>query len=144
MLSDPLSSTLHAPLRAVDAVGRSGLGPELRAIGVVGLVGIATAASYDTGTGDGNVTRGADGSNQSFVKFSGLSAASTYQVAMNTGAGVSLWVRSGTQGGTVALVVTPSTVGARGSVVSPVGGEITITASSTGTSAFTALSVRKL
>lgn len=45
------------------------LSPELKATGTTSLIGTATAATYDTSTGVGSVTRAADGGNQSSVTF---------------------------------------------------------------------------
>lgn len=41
--------------------------PELRGNGTIGLVGTATAATYNTSTGEATATRAADGGNQSYV-----------------------------------------------------------------------------
>jgi hypothetical protein len=67
------------------------LGPELRGTGAVGVLGIATAATYNTTTGVGSVSR-VDGSNQSYVQFT-TTLTSTYIVTIqNTSAG-NLFIR---------------------------------------------------
>lgn len=58
------------------------LGPELRGTGTTGLVGSATAATYDTSTGVGSAAR-VDVTNQSYVQFGSVA---TYLVNItNTG-----------------------------------------------------------
>ena len=60
---------------------------ELKAGGVIGLAGTATAATYNTETGVGTVTRAADVNNQSYVQWSGLAPQSIYYFDIqNTGA----------------------------------------------------------
>lgn len=41
--------------------------PELRGNGTIGLIGTATAATYNTSTGEATATRAADGGNQSYI-----------------------------------------------------------------------------
>lgn len=53
--------------------------PELKGRGTPVLAGTATAATYNTSTGDGTVTR-VDFNNQSGVAFSGLSPGRTYAI----------------------------------------------------------------
>lgn len=84
--------------------GLGNLGAELKGTGTVGLTGTATAATYNTSTGEGAVTR-VDLSNQSFVSVSGLTATSRYVVQIaNTGA-ASLVIRQNGSSGTTVLTV---------------------------------------
>lgn len=76
------------------------LGAELKASGAAAIIGAATAATYNTTTGAGTVAR-VDGTNQSYVTFTGLSANTTYRLNItNTGADI-LGIRRGAQSGTV-------------------------------------------
>jgi hypothetical protein len=68
------------------------LGAELKASGVVALAGAATAATYDTATGVGSVTR-VDGANQSYVAFNGLSATATYKITLTNPSAGAIWIR---------------------------------------------------
>lgn len=117
------------------------LGPELRQNGVVGLVGTATAATYNTATGDGTVTR-VDVSNQSFVSFSGLTDG-YYQISITNTGVVSIRVRSGTHSGSV---ITDLSSGQSATVFgSPTSNQLTITnTASAGTATFTLTSLRSL
>jgi hypothetical protein len=109
--------------------------PELKASGAIGLVGTATAATYNTGTGVGTVSRSGDQSNQSYVQWTGLA----YQTALyyieieNTGS-TGLAVRGGSQSATT---VQSLTSGQRLTVFCPCGstGLLTITASTNATTA---------
>lgn len=86
----------------LDKSANLALGSELRASGAIGLVGTATAATYDTSTGAGSVTR-VDIVNQSFVQWTGLTATAFYRIDIsNTGAN-DLGIRNGSggAGGTV-------------------------------------------
>jgi hypothetical protein len=76
------------------------LGAELLSSGAIGVTGTATAATYNTSTGAGTVTR-VDGSNQSFVTFTGLTSTAFYQVTIqNTGSNI-LSFRQGTFASTI-------------------------------------------
>ena len=112
------------------------LGSELRGSGAIGLVGTATAATYNTTTGVGTVTR-VDASNQSFVQWTGLTAAYC-KVTVTCTSGVGITVRAGTYtgSGTVVLSGQEFTLYSLSS-----GGAITITSSSA-TSGFTVTSVK--
>ena len=82
------------------------LGSELRATGVVGIAGTATAATYNTTTGAGSVSRAGDASNQSFVTFGSLTSALYYRmVVANTGS-ASLLVRSNNSTGAILQTIT--------------------------------------
>lgn len=77
------------------------LGSDIKSSGAIGLVGTATAATYNTSTGVGTVST-VDASNYSRVTFSGATVGRPYFVDIeNTGA-VSLDVRDGSTMGTVA------------------------------------------
>lgn len=123
-------------------LGRT-LGAELRANGVIGIVGTATAATYNTATGEGTVTR-VDLSNQSFVEFSGLVPNSHYFITIqNTGA-VSITARTEGHGGAFSFTVTAGTT-TTGATISGPTGRITITtAGGTGTASFVLSSIKHL
>lgn len=76
---------------------------ELQSTGATALLGSATAASYNTGTGAGTVTR-VDGSNQSYVSFA-VTANRTYRVDMTAGAESAMLIRDGGPGGTGLLTL---------------------------------------
>ncbi len=77
------------------------LGSELKDSGTTDLVGTATNASYDTTTGVGAVSRGADLANQSFVRFTSLGANAFYLFSIqNTGA-IPLYIRAGSPSGSI-------------------------------------------
>jgi len=113
------------------------LGSELRGSGAIGLVGTATAATYNTATGVGTVTR-VDASNQSFVQWTGLTAAYS-KITVSCTSGVGITVRAGTYAGsgTVVLSGQEFTLYSLSS-----GGAITITSSSA-TSGFTVTSIKE-
>jgi hypothetical protein len=113
------------------------LGSELRGSGAIGLVGTATAATYNTATGVGTVTR-VDASNQSFVQWTGLTAAYS-KITVSCTSGVGITVRAGTYtgSGTVVLSGQEFTLYSLSS-----GGAITITSSSA-TSGFTVTSIKE-
>lgn len=108
-------------------------GPNLRASFAVGLVGSATAATYNTGTGAGTVTR-VDASNQSYVTITGLTANSVYKVNVTGVSGGTAQVRVGTYSGTV---IASGTSSVPCYVVMGASTAITITASAAATVAFT-------
>jgi hypothetical protein len=114
------------------------LGSELQSAGVVGLIGTATAATYNTSNGAGSITR-VDASNQSFVQWSGLTS-SYYKITVSCTAGVGITVRSGSQAGsgTVLLLGETKTFYALAG-----SGLFTITSSSA-TASFTLTSMREL
>lgn len=80
------------------------LGPELLALGAIGLVGTATAASYSTSSGVGSVTR-VDASNQSFVRWSGLTTGSFYRIVITNTSANGINVRAGNEGAAFIAVV---------------------------------------
>lgn len=112
---------------------------ELVTNGAVGLVGSATAATYNTTTGVGAATR-VDASNQSFVQWSALGT-NWYLVDIeNTGANA-LSVRSGAHSGTI---ITSLSAGIRATVLLQPGANlITITAGG-GSIAFTVHSFKAI
>lgn len=114
------------------------LGSELISSGAIGLVGAATAATYNTGTGAGSVTR-VDLANQSFVQWSGLSGNYRTNITANTGVAVS--ARSGGSSGTP--YTTSAVVSTVTGYVPSSGGQITIT-SGGGTTTFTVNSFRQI
>jgi hypothetical protein len=77
--------------------------PELRDGGTTGVVGSATAASYNAGSGAGTITR-VDVSNQSYVDFNS-SANKWYFVDIQNGGPASLVIKD-TPGGVVLMSVT--------------------------------------
>ena len=76
---------------------------ELRGNGAIGMVGTATAATYNTSTGAGSVSR-VDLSNQSYVRWVGLNSQGWYIITVtNTGA-AQLCIRN-TPGGSIAATL---------------------------------------
>lgn len=115
------------------------LGSELRSTGAIGLLGTATAATYNTTTGVGEVSR-VDFSNQSFVQWSSLSA-NPYKLVISCDSGVGIFARAGGPGGSPILIP----VGTSTTIDVPaVTGLITISSSNTGTSTFTMTSIREI
>ena len=106
--------------------GLSGLGPELRASGVVGLVGTATAATYNTSTGEGVVHR-VDLPNQSFVEVPVI-AGTFYRIEISQTTGsIGMQVRDGAANTTILLNITAgATVSA---FVNPTSSKLVITGS---------------
>lgn len=117
------------------------LGPELRGNGVVGLQGAATAATFNTSTGAGTLTR-VDGSNQSYVTWTTLASGSFYKITItNTGA-VGLFLRSGGIASGAPTFVNPSqTITA---YIPASGSSITISALANGSGAFTIVSFKSI
>lgn len=115
------------------------LGAEIRSSGAVGLVGTATAATYNTSTGVGTATR-VDASNQSFVNWTGLATGSWYLLTIqNTGTNA-LSIRSGAQAGTPWLTLLASE--SKTLYVPESTGLVTITSSS-GTASFTLSTIKQ-
>jgi hypothetical protein len=79
------------------------LGSELISSGVTGIVGTATAATYNTTTGAGSVDR-VDLSNQSFVQWSGLTGNYLANITHNSGVGVG--IRTGGHTGDAYMTIT--------------------------------------
>lgn len=118
------------------------LGSDQLSTGVPALVGTANAATYNTTTGVGSVTR-IDSSNQSFIQWSGLSANSFYRINISCQTNAII-VRTGTQAGTSVQTVS---AGQSLSVLVPSdsSGRIAITnTTAASTSTFTVSSVREL
>lgn len=80
--------------------------PELRGNFSIGLVGSATAASFNPATGVGSLTR-VDAANQSFIRFTGLSANKDYLLTLNVPASDLLVRRDSETGG--AVIASPAT-----------------------------------
>lgn len=112
-------------------------GADLRTSGAAGLLGSATAASFNTGTGAGSVTR-VDASNQSYVQFSGLTASRWYEIRFSAVAGGTLQVRNGNETATVVASFT----GSGQCIVNTAGTTITLTASAAATVTFTCAAVQ--
>jgi hypothetical protein len=112
------------------------LGSELQATGFTGVVGTATAATYNTATGEGTATR-VDGSNRSFVRFT-TTATSLYRLTIqNTGSTV-LAIGATVSVGTIAAGQTVTFIAGQGT-------DISIFANSNGTTAtFTVTTVKEL
>lgn len=82
--SNPVRTAMHRVVRGGTAADV--FGPQLRGNGAPDLVGAATAATYNTGTGAGQATR-VNATNQSTVAFQSLALATVYEVTIqNTGA----------------------------------------------------------
>ena len=121
--------------------GLGNLGPELRQTGVVGLVGTATAATYNTSNGNGSVTR-VDLANQSFVQFSGLTPSAHYLTTLQNTGSVGVTARTGNQAGAFSLTVA-SGLTDTGVVQASASGQITITTDgATGTASFILSSIK--
>lgn len=116
------------------------LGSELISSGVIGLIGSATAATYNTGTGAGSVTRGVDVNNQSFVQWSGLSGNYRANITLNSGTGVG--IRSGNYAGSAYMTAQAGSETLTG-YIPDIAGLITITSSIT-TATFTLNSFRQI
>ena len=118
------------------------LGPERIGDASVGLTGSATAATYNTVTGQGSVTR-VDLSNQSFVRWSSLPANGFHRIEVSCQSG-SIFVRTGLfSAPQIAAISAGQSITVYGNADSA--GRITITnTTSAGTSTFTAISVREL
>jgi hypothetical protein len=85
------------------------LGAELRQTGTTGLIGTATAATYNTDTGEASVSRGVDQSNQSFVAISGLSASSYYKVSLTNTAASNVLARASNSTGAILATILAGT-----------------------------------
>jgi hypothetical protein len=125
--------------------GRLGMVPgvEQRASLTVGLVGVATPATYDTGTGAAMVVR-VDVSNQSYIRLTGLGQNTLHRVTISGVAGGAVQVRAGNQVGTILATIAD---GSSGTVLADTGAstQLTITAQSSGTSpTFTVTSVKQI
>ena len=139
----PVTAVEQAVGLALDKSRGLVLGSDIKSAGAVGLIGTATAATYNTATGAGTVTR-VDVSNQSYVEWSGLlPAGSFYAIKIqNTGAN-QLYVRTAVAGTIVATLA----AGADVTVYAYSGGTglITLTAATSGTTAsFTISSFRSI
>lgn len=115
--------------------------PELRGDGAIGLAGTATAATYDTGTGEAVASRGSNANNQSYVQWSGLTVNGSYAVDVESTGATDMLVRNGshTSGAT-----TPVAAGQRQTVLATAAtGLITLCArNNTTTANFTVHSIK--
>lgn len=89
---------------------------DVKSAGTTGLAGTATAASYNTGTGVGSVSRAGDVNNQSFVTWTGLPSWSVYAVDIENTGSAELQVRSGLYNG---FIVGTLAAGQRKTVYAP-------------------------
>lgn len=112
----------------------------LIASGATGLTGTATAASYNTSTGAGSVSRAGDASNQSWASWTGLTTSSIHRIRItNTGA-TSLDVRNGSVSGTIVASIAAGATSYVHPLTSGGSTSITITATNNSTTAtFTVL-----
>ena len=113
------------------------LGPELVPTGTVGIIGTATAATYNTSTGAGSVTR-VDLSNQSFVSIGSLVNGNFYRVQITVHSGTIL-LRAGTATGSTLATLT---AGSTSLLVTPT--TALVIATTVGTATFTLTSFREL
>lgn len=110
------------------------VGADARSAGAPALLGSATAATFNTSTGEGSVTR-VDDTNQSSVRFT-LTANTFYRINLVNNGSADLQLRSGTESGTVwSTVAAGATV--THLVLASTAGHISITAASAATIAFT-------
>ena len=114
------------------------VGSEAKSAGAIGIVGTATAATYNTTTGAGTADR-VDASNQSFVQFSGLTGFSQIQIT-NTGANAVL-IRSGSQTGTPWLTLLAAE---SKTITVPNGSGLVTVTSSGGAVSFTVVSFKSI
>lgn len=117
--------------------GTAALGAELLSTGVTLMSGSATAATYNTSTGVGTVTR-VDGANQSYVRFA-TTAAKTYRVTVQNTSTAIIFVRDSSLGGSVMSLAAGET--ATANLTGSVNYNIT---SSAGTLSFVVVSIREL
>lgn len=111
---------------------------ELLSTGTTGLVGTATAATYDTGTGAGSVTRVTFPTDQSYVTFP-VTSGKMYRLDA-TGAGASIAVRSSTAGSVFVFLGASRTV----SYIVATSSEIVFTAGANATVSFTVHSLKEV
>ena len=112
---------------------------EARGNGSIALLGTATAATYNTSTGDGTVSR-VDASNQSYVTFSPAVGTHRLEIAVT---GVAITVRNQTAAGTV--LVASIAAGTTGVVyVNAASQIISINAQTVGTASFNVVSLKAI
>lgn len=117
---------------------------ELKSSGAIGLAGSATAATYNTTTGVGTVSRAAAISDQSYVQWTGLSNTTAYRLEIqNTDGTDSLNIRPQSNSSTSVLTVAAGTT--KTIFLVPIAGIIAITATSNGTTtSFTVISFKQI
>lgn len=118
-------------------------GPELRSTGAVALLGSATVATYNTGTGAGSVTR-VDASNQSYITVGGLGSNGWAELTITNTAATSLLIRSASVAGTTLYTLTTGATATNLKVQASTDGTLYFTASSAATVSFTLTSIRSL
>ena len=111
---------------------------ELRGNGVTGLVGSATAASYNTSTGAGSVSR-VDFSNRSYVQWT-VASNGWYAISVTNTGSVGINVRSTNNSVTVAVIAPGQSATVYATPV--IGSILTIDATSVGTATFTVSSLK--
>lgn len=135
------ASGVAASTFTLSSIQRLNLGSELQSSGVTGLIGSATAATYNTSTGAASVTRGIDAANQSFVQWGSLSGIYRIDITVATGSVIARITGDATTSpaGGIGTVVFPGAT--RTIYMNGLNGFITFTSSS-GTSTFTINSIR--
>lgn len=120
-------------------------GPELRDVGAPGVLGTATAATYDTTTGNGTASR-VDASNISFISFSGLAPGAWYEVTIASITGAGAAIRNSVPGGSTTQATNlPVGSNVRATVFATSDGKISLTAAGNGsTTTLTGVSVRHI
>ncbi len=122
--------------------GGPSLGPELLGTGAPALLGAAPAAAYNTGTGDGAVTR-VDLSNQSYVTFAGLAPDSVYRVALTNPGPAAIGLRRGSATSSILVtVLAGQSVTFDATTLATTA--LMVTATSAATATFSVTSIRKL
>ena len=119
------------------------VGPDDRQAGTLGLVGTATAATFDETTGVGTVSR-VDASNQSYVQFTGLTPHTFYRFTFSANSGGSTALCIGGPTGTLFATIASGQTGSR-VCVSDASGNITLRSNTAGvTNSFTLTSVNSV
>lgn len=113
---------------------------ELQATGAIGLVGTATAATYNTLTGEGQVTRVAFPGDQSYVSFPTVAGA-YYELDMVSAVNVAIVVRQTSVSGTSIFSTSNTRTKYR---FAATGSAIYMTAGSNSTFTFTVYSLRRI
>lgn len=119
--------------REVITVTEQARGSELKASGTVGMTGTATAATYNTVTGAGTISRASGASNVSWVQWSGLESERPYVVVISNTGSVDLLVRGGNATGSIRLTLSAGQT--RTLYALPSSGLITLTAANDSTTA---------
>ena len=115
------------------------LGSELRQTGAAAIIGSATAATYNTSTGEATCTR-VDINNQSYIAVGSLNAGARYKMTVSNTGSVIVGVRQTLPGGTVLLNISPAST----ATLYFYGSATLAITCDTGSGAFTLSSVREL